>query len=73
MMEKVLKLKLQGITCAGCAEDMQTVLRNTGGIRDASVSFADGTVTVTYDPEVIDARGVFRKAASLGFKITTAE
>lgn len=72
-MEKVMKLKVEGIMCTGCVEDMQIVLKNTAGIHDASVSFSDGTVSVTFDPEVIDAREVFKKVAKLGFKTTLAE
>jgi copper chaperone CopZ len=72
-MEKVLRLQAEGIMCTGCVEDMQTVLRNTEGINDAKVSFSDGTIEVKFDPEVIDARKVFLKVNSLGFKTKVLE
>ncbi len=59
--------------CTGCVEDMQIVLRNTEGINDANVSFSDGSIVVKFDPEVIDARKVFLKVNSLGFRSRVIE
>jgi copper chaperone CopZ len=67
-MERRIKLKAEDIICAGCAEDMQTVLKNTEGILDAHVDFSDGTVNIRYDPDVIDEKQVFIKVNKLGFK-----
>ncbi len=66
-MEKVLKLQAEGIMCTGCVEDMQTVLRDTEGINDATVSFSDGIININYDPEIIDTREVFIRVKNLGF------
>lgn len=68
MSEKELKLEVIGIVCTGCAEDMQTVLEQRDGITSARVNYAEGTVDVVYDPDVIDARGVFAAVSRLGFK-----
>jgi copper chaperone CopZ len=67
-MERRIKLKAEDIICAGCAEDMQTVLRNTAGIISADVNFSDGTVNIRYDPDTIDEKQVFIKVNNLGFK-----
>lgn len=56
--------------CTGCVEDMQTVLRNTDGILDASVSYADGMINIRYDPQAIDEKKVFFMVRKLGFKTT---
>lgn len=53
--------------CTGCVEDMQTVLRDTEGINDATVSFSDGIININYDPEIIDTREVFIRVKNLGF------
>jgi Cu+-exporting ATPase len=68
-----LKLQLEGIVCTGCAQDMETILNNTDGILKASVSFADGTVSIQYDPEVIDKKQVFYTVRKLGFKTKIIE
>jgi len=60
--------EVEGIVCTGCALDMETVMLNTDGIEEASVNFADGTFTIRYDADEIDARKVFEKVKKLGFK-----
>lgn len=72
-MEKTLTIKVEGMTCLGCAEDMEILLRNTPGISDARVAYADDLVTVTFDPEVIDAREAFMKVARLGFRASVVK
>ena len=65
---KEIKLQLEGITCTGCAEDMQTILRGKEGILDASVNFAEGRVNIRYDAELIDRKQIFLTVRKLGFK-----
>jgi copper chaperone CopZ len=48
--------------------DMETVMLNIDGIEEASVNYADGTFTIRYDADEIDARNVFEKVKNLGFK-----
>lgn len=67
-MERQIKLKAEDIICAGCAEDMQTILKNTLGILDAHVNFSDGSVNIRYDLEIISEKEVFIKVNKLGFK-----
>lgn len=67
-MEKRIKLQADGIVCAGCAEDMQTILRNTEGILDARVDFSEGAIDIRYDPDVIDEKQIFIRVGKLGFK-----
>lgn len=67
-MQKDLKLKVEGIVCIGCAEDMQTILKSKDGIFDASVSYGDGLINIRYDPNVIDARQVYMAVRKLGFQ-----
>ena len=60
--------EVEGIICTGCAMDMETVILNTDGIEEASVNYADGTFTIKYDTDEIDAQDVFEKVKKLGFK-----
>lgn len=63
-----VKFQAEGIVCSGCAEDMQTILRNLDGIESAEVNFAKGTISIRYDPEEIEEEIILEKVKSLGFK-----
>ncbi|MEW6715112.1 MAG: heavy metal-associated domain-containing protein [Nitrospirota bacterium] len=65
---KNIKFQLEGITCTGCAEDMENILRDKDGVSDVSVYYAEGTVHVEYEPGVIDEKSLFEAVRNLGFK-----
>jgi copper chaperone CopZ len=56
---KEMKLKVEGIVCTGCAEDMKKLLGDTDGILDASVNYTEEIIDIKYDPEIIDRKKVF--------------
>lgn len=41
-----------GMTCASCASSVESVLKHTDGVFDASVNFASSSVLVDYDKEL---------------------
>jgi len=41
-----------GMTCASCAASVESVLKHTDGVFDASVNFANSSVLVEYDKEL---------------------
>lgn len=61
-------MELEGISCSGCAMDMENILLGTDGVDDAQVKFADGLVTIDYEPNVISEKDLFTKVRKLGFK-----
>ncbi len=65
-----LDLRVDGITCSGCACDIETVLMNVDGISRAEASYADGTVHVEYRPEEIGETQVLDTVKKLGLKIS---
>jgi copper chaperone CopZ len=65
-----LDLRVDGLTCSGCACDVETVLKNVDGISRAKVSYADGTVHVEYRPEEIGEKQVRDMITKLGLKIS---
>lgn len=67
--EQYIKLLLKDISCSGCAMDMETVLLNTDGVLEAAVRYADGIITIAYDPEDIDRATLLAKVHSFGFKV----
>jgi copper chaperone CopZ len=65
-----MMFRAEGITCAGCAGDMEDILPTTAGIIDASVNFEDETIYVKYDSQVHDRRNIFSAVRRLGYKVT---
>lgn len=50
---KRVNLKIEGMTCAGCAIGIENVLKNLPGISEARVEYPQGMGSVTYDPQQI--------------------
>jgi copper chaperone CopZ len=70
-MEKIsrIELKVEGITCTGCAMDAETLLRSTDGILDANVDYLTGRVTIEYDPHDIEKDQILSVVKKMGFKV----
>ena len=56
---KDMKIKVEGIVCTGCAEDMKKILSETAGVLDAVVNYTEETIHVRYDPGIIDRKKVY--------------
>ena len=61
--------KVTGITCTGCATDIETVLRNTDGAVNASVDYSTGEVAVEYDPDEINEQQITSVLKKLGLRV----
>jgi copper chaperone CopZ len=59
---------VEGIVCTGCALDMENVMLNVDGIEEASVNFADGIFSITYNPDEVGVNTIIKKVKNLGFK-----
>ncbi|MBI4691055.1 MAG: heavy-metal-associated domain-containing protein, partial [Nitrospirae bacterium] len=70
-MKKVSRtnLKVEGITCTGCATDAETVLKNIEGILDAKVDYLTGGITIEYDPDEIEKDRILSVVKKMGFKV----
>ena len=71
-MEKENKiiLRVEEITCPGCAMDIENILSATDGIQTVSVNFTEDTVTVCYDCSVIEKKAIVDQIRWLGLKPT---
>ena len=70
-MEKNLieiKFLVEGITCTGCAMDMENIMLDMGGVEKATVNYSDGVFIIQYDPEEIEEKNIIKKVKTLGFK-----
>ena len=59
---------IEGITCTGCAMDMENIMLDMDGVEEASVNYAGGVFTIQYDPGEIEAKDIIKKVKILGFK-----
>lgn len=61
------QFKVSGMTCANCALTIEKKLKNTPGVHTAAVNFANETVTVEYDPKVVNLGGIFEQVRDAGY------
>ena len=59
--------KIGGFTCVTCAIGLKVMLRSHKGVKSADASYPDATVTVEFDPEVVDESTLRSYIAGLGF------
>ncbi len=64
-MEKAIKI--QGMSCAGCAKGLQDAISKLIGIESANVNFANETLYVKYN-EKLNINDLFKTIEKLGFK-----
>lgn len=70
MIRTVANLSIDGMTCAaGCGGKIQQELRNMQGVEDTQLDFVENrpvnTVTVQFNPAMIDEKKMIDKIASL--------
>jgi len=65
---KQISLQAEGISCTGCAMDLETVLRNIDGILNATVSYAEEIINIKYNPDEIAAEHILALIKKIGFK-----
>ncbi|MDR3541681.1 MAG: heavy metal translocating P-type ATPase [Desulfosporosinus sp.] len=61
------QFKISGMTCANCALTIEKKLIATPGVHIASVNFANETVTIDFDPQIINLSGVFNQVREVGY------
>lgn len=62
-------LKVQGMTCAGCANHIQKALSSKEGVEDHEVKYPGDLVRVKYDPKKIKREDIQKAIAALGYKV----
>ncbi|MCB0525035.1 MAG: cadmium-translocating P-type ATPase [Lewinellaceae bacterium] len=66
--KQVLKrFPVTGMSCAGCAANIERTLKNQSGVFQASVNFADKTAQVEYDPDSISPEKLCELVQGVGY------
>lgn len=61
-------LPVTGMTCAACASSVETILKNTGGVINANVNFANSMALVEYD-ESTNAEKLQKALQAVGYDL----
>ncbi|AFY91016.1 heavy metal translocating P-type ATPase [Chroococcidiopsis thermalis] len=62
-----LTLKLRGMSCASCANNIEDAIRSVPGVSHASVNFGAEQATVTYDPQKTDVATLQNAVDAAGY------
>lgn len=65
----VRKLPVTGLSCASCAISAETTLKNHAGVVSASVSFADSSAVVEYNPETTSPEALQEAIRAAGYDL----
>jgi Cu2+-exporting ATPase len=57
------------MTCAACAVSVESILKATPGVKDASVNFANQTALVEYDPSITTTDNLQNAVRSIGYDL----
>ncbi|MCP9236319.1 heavy metal translocating P-type ATPase [Lewinella sp. JB7] len=58
-----------GMSCAGCASSVQSILSKVPGVRNANVNYANATALVDFDPDQISARELRQALQAVGYDL----
>ncbi len=66
---KSVTLKVEGMSCNGCAERVRSTVAAQPGVQNALVSFDEGQARVLYDPQAVDETRLVDAVQKLGFRV----
>ncbi len=66
---KSVTLKIEGMHCSGCAQNIKALVTSEAGVRGADVSFSDGRARVLYDPQTIREEQIVELIKRAGYQV----
>jgi Cu+-exporting ATPase len=67
-----LEFSVTGMSCAGCAANIERALRKVEGVREANVNLALARATVVYDPGVVGPRRLAKAVRDAGYGVAAS-
>ena len=67
-MEKIT-IQVEGMTCGGCVNSIQNALNGRDGVQDAVADLESGSVTVDFDPAVVQRPALEAAIEDAGFDV----
>ena len=68
-----ITLKLTGMTCASCAQNIEKVLNKIDGVKKATVNFSVEKATIEYDSGKVDPAAFETAIAGIGYGVAKQE
>ena len=65
---KEIKLKIEGMHCAGCSNRLEKILNNVDGIESAKVSLEEKSADIKYNEEEREWNTILQEIEDAGFK-----
>ena len=65
---KEIKLKIEGMHCAGCSTRLERVLNNLEGVEEAKVSLEEKQATIKFDETKANIENIKEAISDAGFK-----
>lgn len=65
---KTVKLKITGMTCAGCSNHVATALKALDGVMEQKVEYPGEVATVKYNPAKTSVTDIIKTIEKLGYK-----
>jgi copper chaperone CopZ len=65
---KTVKLKITGMTCAGCSNHVATILKAIDGIVEQKIEYPGDLATIKYNPAKTSVANIITAIEKLGYK-----
>ena len=69
---KTVEYKVSGMTCMGCAQSVERVLKRNQGVESVKVKHLENQVFVTYDETQVQDETLLKQINRIGFKAELA-
>jgi Cu+-exporting ATPase len=64
-----LELPVTGMSCAGCAANVERALKKVDGVHEAGVNFATGRATVVFDTRLVGPGNLVKAVRNAGYDV----
>jgi copper chaperone CopZ len=61
-------IKIEGMKCAGCQENVENALNSVNGVLSVDINLEEGSATINYDPEKTDIDKIKSAVSKAGYK-----
>lgn len=65
---KEIKLKIEGMHCAGCSNRLEKILNNVDGVESAKVSLEEKSADIKYNEGEVELNTILQEIEDAGFK-----